>query len=219
MVVERAPMNREFSVEEEEIPLYETSQEREEYDEQANFYAIITATEHLERAYARDAIDQKEYVEQCKKLISQFRLAERVLSNKYNTETFMAMYDMNCPRAVERLLVQGVPEYTKGGNHDQSHISTVADTVQCFITAMDALKLDQRAVDEIQPVLADLMDALTSVPETPNDFEPNRKVEFWLQKLNSMRAVEEIDDDEARQLIHDLESAYGEFTRYLRRGI
>lgn len=45
----------------EEIALYQTSKEREVYDEQANLYAIITATEHLERAYARDAIDPKDY--------------------------------------------------------------------------------------------------------------------------------------------------------------
>ena len=47
--------------EKEPIQLFETSREREEYDEQANLYAIIVATEHLERAYARDAIEHKEY--------------------------------------------------------------------------------------------------------------------------------------------------------------
>jgi hypothetical protein len=32
----------------------------------------------------------------------------------------------------------------------------VAETVQHFITAMDAVKLEQRAVDEIQPLISDL---------------------------------------------------------------
>jgi hypothetical protein len=44
----------------EEVELYETSRERQIYDDQANLYAIILATEHLERAYARDAVTQKE---------------------------------------------------------------------------------------------------------------------------------------------------------------
>ena len=94
---------------------------------------------------------------------------------------------------------------------------TVAETTQHFITTMDAVKLEQRAVDELQPLLSDLMNCLTRLPETPNDFEPNRVIQQWLQKLNLMRAVDEIDEDDARQLCHDLDSAYAEFTRYLKR--
>lgn len=199
------------------VDLYETSKEREAYDEQANLYAIILATEHLERAYARDAISAAVYTEQCKKLLSQFRLAERALTNQMTTETFMAVYQMDCPNAVERLLVMGVPESIKSGSDDLSHSVTIAETVQHFITAMDAVKLEQRAVDELHPLLSDLMDVLTRLPETPNDFEPNRKVQKWLKKLNSLRAVDEIDEEDARQLYHDLDSAYAEFTRFLKR--
>lgn len=221
-MVDRMPLKERFtsdgSAAVEEIQLYQTSRERETYDEQANLYSIIVATEHLERAYARDAIEQKEYNVQCKRLITQFRMAERVLRDQMTTENFMEIYQMDCPRAVERLLVQGVPEHTKGGSDDANHAVTVAETVQHFITAMDAVKLDQRAVDELQPLLSDLMDVLTSLPETPNEFEPNRKVEKWLQKLNTMRAVDEITDDDSRQLYLDLDSAYTEFTRFLKRG-
>jgi len=125
---------------------------------------------------------------------------------------------MHCPRAVERLLKTGVPEQIRSSNNDGNHVAvTVAETVQHFITTMDAVKLEQRAVDELQPLLSDLMDALTRLPETPNDFDPNRKVKEWLSKLNTMRAVENIDEDDARQLYHDLDSAYAEFTRYLKR--
>lgn len=203
---------------EEIIELYESSRERELFDEQANLYAIILATEHLERAYARDAVEPKEYTAQCKKLISQFKLAERVLRGDMTTETFMALYQMDCPRAVERLLKMGIPEPMKGGADEASHAVTVAETVQLFITTMDAVKLDQRAVDELQPLLSDLNDVITRVPETPNDFEPNRKIQKWLEKLNTMRAVDEISDEDSRQLYHDLDSAYTEFTRYLKRG-
>ena len=94
---------------------------------------------------------------------------------------------------------------------------TVAETVSNFITIMDAVKLEQRAVDELQPLLSDLMESLTRLPETPNDFEPNRKVEKWLKKLNAMRAVDEIDEEDSRQLYLDLDSAYSQFTRYLKR--
>ena len=202
--------------EEMEIELFETSRERERYDEQANLYAIIIATEHLERAFARDAITQKEYTDQCKKLISQFKLAERTLRKEMSTETFMDIYQMDCPRASERLLKMGIPEPIKSNADDTNSAQTIAETVQHFITTMDAVKLEQRAVDELQPLLSDLMDVLTRLPEIPNDFEPNRKVRKWLEKLNSMRAVDEISDEDSRQLYLDLDLAYTEFTRFLK---
>jgi hypothetical protein len=45
---------------------------------------------------------------------------------------------------------------------------------------MDLLELERRAVDEIQPQLTCLMDALNRLPDTPKDFEPNRLVLGWL---------------------------------------
>jgi ESCRT-I complex subunit VPS28 len=198
------------------IELYSSSKERQHYDDLANLFSIITATEHLERAYALDSITQEEYTRECNKLISQFRLAEKAALQGTTVEDFMALYQMDCPRAAERLLRLGVPEPLKSSTTDNKAV-TVAETVQHFITTMDAVKLEQRAVDELQPLLSDLMDSLTRLPDTPDDFEPNRQVRKWLQKLNEMRAVDQIDEDDARQLYHDLDSAYSEFTRYLKR--
>lgn len=206
---------------EDEVVLYRNARERQAYDDQATLFSIILATEHLERAYARDAITNQEYTTECNKLISQFRLAEKAAlkNNKLTTEAFMQLYQMDCPRAEERLLRMGVPEPIRQSTSDSAGVAvTVAETVQHFITTMDAVKLEQRAVDELQPLLSDLMDSLTRLPETPNDFEPNRKIQKWLQKLNAMRAVDEIDEEDSRQLYHDLDSAYAEFTRYLKRG-
>ena len=45
---------------EQEVELYESYKEREAYDNLADLYAIILATEHLERAYSRDAITREE---------------------------------------------------------------------------------------------------------------------------------------------------------------
>ena len=190
----------------ETVELFETSRERQMYDDQASLYAIIVATEHLERSFARDSVDDKTYTTQCNKLISQFRLAEKaVCGPNMTTEDFMSIYQMDCPRARERLLVMGVPEPIKSTHDDHSKVAvTVAETVQHFITTMDAVKLEQRAVDELQPLLSDLMESLTRLPETPNDFEPNRRIENWLKKLNAMRAVEEIDEEDSRQLYLDL---------------
>jgi ESCRT-I complex subunit VPS28 len=80
---------------------------------------------------------------------------------------------------------------------------------------MDALKLEQRAVDAVQPLLSDLMSALTRVHGLSPDFEGLVKLRLWLSKLNQMRAVEEINEEEARQLVFDLEGSYSAFHRYL----
>jgi ESCRT-I complex subunit VPS28 len=152
----------------EEVELYSSSRERQAYDDQATLYSIILATEHLERAYARDAVEQQEYVKECNKLISQFRLAEKAALAKLNmtTESFMQLYQMDCPRAVERLLIMGVPEPIRSSTGESADVAvTVAETVQHFITAMDAVKLESRFVDELQPLLSDLMDSLTRLPD------------------------------------------------------
>jgi ESCRT-I complex subunit VPS28 len=58
--MQKAQLTRMFSESDHEIELYSNSRERQQYDEQANLYAIITATEHLERAYAKDDVTREE---------------------------------------------------------------------------------------------------------------------------------------------------------------
>ncbi|GMI30647.1 hypothetical protein TeGR_g6351 [Tetraparma gracilis] len=178
------------------IPLYNNSRERRELDDLADLYAIVRATESLEKAYSRDTVTAEEYTKSCMKLLSQFKTTEAALSKGQDMEAFLNDYTLDCPRAVDRLLRTGVPATTL---HSQSNTPNsndavrVAETVQHFITTMDAVRLDQRAVDEIHPLLTDLLDSLTRVPALPRDFEPQGLVQKWLVTLNGMRAVDEIE--------------------------
>ncbi|CAE7743829.1 vps28 [Symbiodinium microadriaticum] len=205
-----------------EVKLFEGSNERRRHEELADLYAIIKVTDSLEAAYSRDAISTSEYSESCTRLLSQFKGTESALITGgmiTSAEIFMREYNIDCPRAYDRLIRAGVPATVMHMSHDDRADSViVAETVQAFITAMDALKLEQRAVDEVQPLLAELMSALTRVAGLPADFEGLVKMRLWLQKLNQMRAVEELSDEEARQLIFDLEGAYSAFHRYLSTG-
>lgn len=123
---------------------------------------------------------------------------------------------MDCPRARDRLVRCGAPatvlHATDAG--DASETVRVAECVQHFITAMDALKLDQRAVDEVQPLVADLAAGLGRVPHVPCA-AGKAALAKWLVQLNAMRASAEIDDEQARQLSFDLDCAYSEFHRDL----
>lgn len=123
-----------------EIDLFESSSERALYDHLGDLYSIITATESLERAYARNALTREEYLKECNSLLSQFRVAERVaLTKKMTSETFMQVYQMDCPLAADRLLKIGVPEQMLAPSSDKTHqvAITVAETAEHFITTMD----------------------------------------------------------------------------------
>jgi len=189
---------------------------------QADLYAIIKATEVLERAYARAAVSASDYEKECAQLIAQFKASERALTGDGTVASAAAFFErwrVDCPRARDRLLRSGAPATLQHGaartsGRDADAALRVAECVQCFITAMDALKLDQRAVDEVQPLIADLAAALDRA--MPNRCPDGRAALLkWLERLHGMRAAEELDEPAARQLSFDLDSAYSEFHRAL----
>ena len=55
---------------------------------------------------------------------------------------------------------------------------SVAEAVQYFITAMDSLKLDMKAVDQVQPLLVDLLSNLNAIPSM-DDFTGKEKIVTW----------------------------------------
>mmetsp|Transcript_199 Transcript_199/g.389 ORF Transcript_199/g.389 Transcript_199/m.389 type:complete len:247 (+) Transcript_199:129-869(+) len=208
----------------ETVRLHKNIKERQQYDRMAEFYAIIKTTEHLENARLSNSIDKEEYARECSSLISQFKDTESVLQRQniiQDSRTFMSEYGLgDCALAMERLLTYGVPATVVHRSGDSNpdlaaQARQAAETTQCFITAMDALKLEQKAVDEVQPLISDLMDRLTRMPGLPVNFEPTTKIEQWLIELNQMRAADELSDDQVRQLLHDLDSSYSGFFRLL----
>ena len=91
---------------------------------------------------------------------------------------------------------------------------SVAETVQYFITAMDSLKLEMKAVDQLQPLLVDIVSNLNAIPSM-TDFAGKEKIISWLTILNSMDASDELNSNQTRQLLFDLESAYNSFYKSL----
>lgn len=196
--------------------------ERRKLDDLGDLYALIKTTEKLEKGFARDAIGPEAYERACLRLISQFKASESALQRDgtiQSADEFMREYRMDCPRARERLLRCGVPATVlsqSAGSADAAESAVrVAECVQHFITAMDALKLEQRAVDEIQPLVSEIMNSLTRVPNVRVE-AGHAKLGDWLVQLNAMRAAEEISEDQSRQLLFDLDAAYSEFHRSLR---
>ncbi|OAE22008.1 hypothetical protein AXG93_4804s1130 [Marchantia polymorpha subsp. ruderalis] len=198
--------------------LWTDKREREMYDNFADLFAIIKTTEKLEKAYVRDVISAKEYEPACAKLIAQFRTLKTTLKDTVpDVERFMEAYKMDCPAAANRLIISGIPATVehKSASSDSGTAVAVAECVQHYITAMDSLKLNMVAVDQVHPLLSDLVASLSRVPQLSPDFEGKVKGREWITILNKMGAADELNEQQARQLLFDLESSYNAFINSL----
>ena len=199
----------------EEVRLYENAREREEIDNRANVFALLQTIQALEKAYLKDAVAPALYSTQCNILLAQFNAAFKLVGDKDkfpDVEAFMKRYLLDCPAAVERIK-EGRPLTVKddGGNIQKS----IAEIVSLFITVMDRLRLEIRAMDELHPDVKELHETMVRMSSLPAAFEGRLKVKKWLENLNAMSAADELSEDQVRQMLFDLESAYNDFNRFL----
>lgn len=162
-------------------PINFSATERSEMDNKAEIYSIILATELLERAFIRDAISPEAYTPACLNLIAQFKTAVALLP-ELSIDAFMAQYRLDAPAAKTRLLDFGVPatyqHATNQYGNNAASAKHVAETVQLFITLMDSIKLNLCAVDQLHPLLSDLIQSLNRVSSLPSSFTGKEKVGF-----------------------------------------
>jgi len=199
----------------------------------ADLFAIIQATEKLERAYVRDAVGAAEYEAACRRLLGQFKTIWAAVRDRVpDVERFMATFQMGCPLAATRLVRVGLPATVEhaapgvgpasgaganhGGGGDGGGGRAVAECTTHFITAMDGLKLGMTAVDQVCPVLSDLVQALGRVGSLPPDYAGRERLKEWYGRLFRLPASHELGEGEARQLAFELEAAFNEFMRAMR---
>jgi ESCRT-I complex subunit VPS28 len=201
-----------------EVKLWNDKRERELLESYADLYAIIRVTEKLERAYVRDLVSAADYETECLKLISQFNTLSSSLAGLVTIPRFVQAYRLDCPAALNRLLQSGVPATVELRASSSVPASTaasataIAQCVQSFITAMDAVKLNMLANDQVRPLLHELSTSMARLgPMLPPDFEGKVKANEWLAKLHKMGAADELTEQQARQLNFDLDSAYAAF--------
>ncbi|KAJ2720687.1 Vacuolar protein-sorting-associated protein 28 [Coemansia sp. Benny D115] len=201
-----------------EVKLYNSSAERESYENMADLYAIVMSLEHLERAFARDSVSAADYTAECNKLLVQYKTAWQMFSaGQPDLHQFAQQYKLNCPAAIRRLEV-GIPSTIEHGNANNltgNNAKHVAKTVQDFITTMDALNMNMTSVDKLHPLLTDLLQSVNAAAFLPADFKWKASFRDWLIRLNKMKASDELDEDQVRQLLFEVEQAYGEFKNIL----
>jgi len=169
-----------------------------------------------------DAIKSEEYEILCEKLIQQFKVLWGSLKSEVpDVEKFMRDFNMQCPMAATRLIHSGLPatiEHKTKQSSSDPEAASVAESVQHFITAMDALKLRMVAVDQLCPILSDLISCMSKVQSLPPDFPPKGKIREAYQRLYQKPANYELPDEDVRQLMYDLESSYNMFLAALKSG-
>ncbi|XP_023954975.1 vacuolar protein sorting-associated protein 28 homolog [Bicyclus anynana] len=200
----------------EEVKLYRNAREREKHDNMAELYAVVSTLQHLEKAYMRDCVRAQEYTAACSRLLVQYRVAfKQVQGDEFPTiEAFVTKFRLDCPAALERIR-ENKPNLIKDDKGNTNKY--IAEIVSLFITLMDKLRLEFRAMDMIQPELRDLRDTMDRLEMLPENFEGKLKVQEWLDKLSEMSASDELSEAQVRQLVFDLESSYGAFNKFLHK--
>ncbi|KAK3987024.1 vacuolar protein sorting-associated [Cladorrhinum sp. PSN332] len=208
----------------EEVKLADTRAERDLQDSLAEIFSIIVTLDELEKAFLKDAIPEADYTEICERSLKQYKslVADEAVSKAYvGLEEFKAEWDLEVPRATERIRVgmpstalattSGPPPNAASNNGGGKNISgtLILEATQNFITFMDALKLGLLAKDQLHPLLTDVIQSVNKV--TTQDFESRGKIVQWLIALNQMKATEELSEDQARELELDINSAYHGF--------
>uniref|UniRef100_A0A3Q2WKV0 Vacuolar protein sorting-associated protein 28 homolog n=1 Tax=Haplochromis burtoni TaxID=8153 RepID=A0A3Q2WKV0_HAPBU len=183
------------------MKLYKNAREREKYDNMAELFAVVKTLQALEKAYIKDCVTPNDFC--------WFQVHRLLFQTLGSSECSSAL---DCPLAMERIK-EDRPITIKD---DKGNLNRcIADIVSLFITVMDKLRLEIRAMDEIQPDLRELMETMNRMSNMPPDSEAKDKVSLWLTTLSSMSASDELDDNQVRQMLFDLESAYNAFNRFL----
>ncbi|RWS17000.1 vacuolar sorting protein VPS28-like protein [Dinothrombium tinctorium] len=197
----------------EEVRLYRNAREREKYDNLADLYAVINSIQCLEKAYIKDCVHPKEYTAACSKLLCQYKAAFKQVQDEFpNIEAFMKKYRFDCPAAILRIN-EDRPITIKDDKGNTS--KCIAEIVSLFITFNDKLRLGIKSTDELQPDLRELYDTMSRLSLVPADFEGKNKVVEWLATFDTMSASDELSENQVRQLIFDMESAYNAFNKLL----
>ncbi|KAI0126339.1 ESCRT-1 complex, Vps28 subunit [Xylariales sp. AK1849] len=209
----------------EEVKLAESRAERDLHDSLAEIFSIIVTLDELEKAFLKDAVPEADYTEICERSLKQYKsiLADETVAKAFvGLEDFKAEWDLEVPRATERIKV-GMPSTTVNASTgsapapstSSSNLSgaLILEATQDFITFLDAVRLEMLAKDQLHPLLTDVIQSVNKV--TDREFENRGKIIQWLITLNQMRATEELSQQQARELELDINSAYLGFKNIL----
>ncbi|SCU84956.1 LADA_0D04874g1_1 [Lachancea dasiensis] len=209
-----------------EVPLFDhftTARQRETSETLAEIYSLVVVLDQVEKAYLRDCLSGSEYTTIVNKLLAQYKTYldnDDVQKEFGDLRTFKEKYNISASNAITRI-ERGMPVTVEHGIRSEQDTSAslsgsaqfsgkaVAEATGNFITVMDALKLNYRAKDQLHPLMSELLLSINRV--SSQDFEHRQSLVDWIVKVNKMRVAEKLTEDDARELLFCLESAYKNF--------
>lgn len=208
-----------------------TAKEEHENEVYSEIFAIIKSLEIIEKSFIKDEIPINEYQELCYKLITQYQtlLKNNIILKDFQLDDFIKKYWLlNCSNGLNRLLI-GIPATIEHSIPNSSENLTempagnnklIAEITSNFITLMDAIKLNFKTKDQLHPILSELLTNLTNFFKNykiNNDFQIlKQNLIDWLIKLNKMKLNEELNDEELKTFLFDLECGYNGFYKILK---
>jgi ESCRT-I complex subunit VPS28 len=138
----------------------------------------------------------------------------------------MTEFKLSCPAAFHRLYVIGIPAtlehctQSSSSRHGSSPTGSgkcIANIIHAFVTLIDSLRLGLVAVDQLHPLLSEILRNLNKYSELASEYQGKSIIKEWLIKINKRKATDELDKEEARQLAFDIEQAHNEFYQQISR--
>jgi len=201
-------------------PQYEQitlSHQRQQNDKLSDLYALILTTEHLERMWIKQTIDDEQYNEKCKTLIIKYKSLLPVIQPYYpNVADFFNEYCPELSSAKYRLMDQGQIPLSNDDNTVIDQV-VIAETTQYFITMIDALELQLCETSELYPELKRLCDSLDRIQTMQQTHSCKSTMNAWLQRLQQMKATDKLNADQVKQIKFDLVNAYDDFHSFLKQ--
>eukprot|EP00388_Colpodella_angusta_P048979 GDKK01077956.1.p1 GENE.GDKK01077956.1~~GDKK01077956.1.p1 ORF type:complete len:257 (+),score=21.41 GDKK01077956.1:84-773(+) len=195
----------------------------------SDLYAVIVQIEKLEKANLREYITPDEYDTSLRRLLSKFKDVEGQLTSSDwfsqhsgSIEDFWKVYCGKCLAARKRireghpkdaaqaaaLRIQQQQEMEK--QHKNS--AKIFETGQLFVTLVDCIKLGNTTIDELFPILNDIV---SNLRKGFAGFELLPKLEVWYSRMEAMHPSDTLQERDSRELAFDLVRANEAFRRFL----
>lgn len=159
----------------------------------------------------KDLVTEKDYQKSCTKLLRQLYNQKKAIENQDDSfkgiQDFLDQYGYECGHARRRMEVGIAEDFTGSGGGGSKSVYAF-ELAQYFLTAKDALELDMKEVDQLLPLISDIVQGINriDIPRTDPAFKAKDKILEWHTTLHKMKAVDFLNEGQIRQLKLDLET-------------
>lgn len=192
---------------------YDTPAEGREIDMNANIYSLIRTVDFLENARNTESVPTDVYADKIRHYLG-------LIESSLSAGRYASIDDYLGKNAwVEAECVAGLARVRKGCTKaEATNAKAAAEITQVFITIMDSARIEMTHVDDLLPYLMDLDARIGACPGLGTNYTEGRMtIKKWVLFMSKRDATYQLNDDEKRQFLMEMELAYNEFHNVLDR--